>query len=228
MGMLESGTGDAYRYPVASPVAPGIGGRPEGIPRFGAQPGRVLGLVGPPGAGLTRLGLSMLAEPSRLGMVAVVDVRGWLSPLAAWEVGLTPERLVVVHCPDRARWGQVTAALVEGLGAVYAEVPEGTADAVLRRLGALARARRVALLLRPVRGRLPSGLAHLRLEGIGVAWEGAEAGHGRLTRRRLTVRAAGRGVGGVEQQLEVEDDGTDAVQVAPFGSAAASPRRAAG
>ena len=39
------------------------------------QAGRVIGLVGPPGMGLTRVGLSLLAEPSRIAPVAYVDVR---------------------------------------------------------------------------------------------------------------------------------------------------------
>jgi hypothetical protein len=190
-----------------------------------AAPGRVMGLEGPPGYGVTRLGLSMLsAHP---GTVAVVDVRGWLSPLAAAEAGVRLEGLVVVRCPDKSRWAQVTAALLEGLGAVYAEVPVGINDQLLRRLGALARARRAALLLRPLRGALPSGLAHLRLQGEAVEWEGTGVGHGRLGRRRLLLRAGGKGVGGVERRIEVEDDGTDAVRVVP-GLAAAPPRRAAG
>ena len=189
------------------------------------QPGRVTGLVGPPGYGLTRLGLAMLAGHD--GTVAVVDVRGWLSPLAAWEVGLSPERLVVVRCPDRSLWAQVTAALLEGIGAIYAEVPGGIAEQMLRRLGALARTRRSALLLRPLQGGLPSGLAHLRLQGDGVVWEGVDDGHGRLARRLLTLQAGGKGVGGLEKHIEVEDDGTDAVRVVP-GLAAAPSRRAAG
>ncbi len=198
-------------------------GAPPGL--LTAQPGRVMGLEGPPGYGLTRLGLAMLAGHD--GTVAVVDVRGWLSPLAAWEVGLSPERLVVVRCPDRSLWAQVTAALLEGVGAIYAEVPGGIAEQMLRRLGALARARRSALLLRPLRGGLPSGLAHLRLHGDGVAWEGVGDGHGRLSRRLLTLQAGGKGVGGLERHIEVEDDGTDAVRVVP-GLAAAPSRRAAG
>ena len=62
---------------------------PEAFPRVvpGAEPGRVLGLVGPPGSGLTRLGLSLLADPARRGPVAVVDVRGWLCPPAAGRPG---------------------------------------------------------------------------------------------------------------------------------------------
>jgi hypothetical protein len=211
--MVESGIGGARTSPVAPPAA------------LAAEPGRVVGLVGPPGLGLTRLGLALLA--GHVGTVACVDVRGWLSPPAAWEVGLTPDRLVVVRCPDRSRWPGVTAALLEGVGAVYAEVPEGTAEPVLRRLGALVRARRSALLLRPVRGGLPAGVAHLRLQGRAVAWSGSAGGHGRLERRLLTLQAGGRGTGGVERRVEVEDDGTDAVRVVP-GLAVAPSRRAAG
>jgi hypothetical protein len=206
-----------------------IGGAPlgPGAPPAPAVvlPGRVTALVGPPGYGLTRLGLAALSGYP--GTVAVVDVRGWMSPLAAWEVGLDPDRLVVVRCGDRQVWPSVTAALVEGLRAVYAEVPAGVADPMLHRLGALARARRSALLLRPVRGDLPSGVAHLRLLGEGVAWEGTGEGRGRLTRRRLTLAASGKGVGGTERRIELEDDGTDAVRVVP-GLAAAPSRRAAG
>lgn len=195
-------------------------------PLLGAEPGKVLGLVGPPGLGLTRLGLSLLADPARRGPVAAVDVRGWLCPPAAWEAGVPPERLVVVRCPDEGLWGRVTAALLEGLPAVYAEVPLHTAEASLRRLGALARARRSALILRSRRG-LPAGLAHLSLVGEAVRWEGADAGHGRITLRRLLLRAAGRGAGGIEQVLEVVDDGTDALRVVPR-LAAAPAGRAAG
>jgi len=156
-----------------------------------------------------------------------VDVRGWLCPPAAWEAGVPPERLVVVRCAERDLWGRVTAALLEGLPAVYAEVPPGAQETLLRRLGALARARHAALILRPLRGGLPAGLAHLNLVGEAVRWEGAGPGHGRIARRWLTLRAAGRGVGGMEQVLEVVDDGTDALRVVPR-LAAAPAGRAAG
>lgn len=198
----------------------------SGLP-FAAEPGRVIGLGGVPGSGLTRIGLHLLVPASRAGMVAVLDVRGWFCPPAAWEVGIDPERLVVVRCPDRRVWPQVAAALVEGMGATLAEVPAGVPDAALRRLGALARARRAALVLRPLRGDLPGGLTHLRLEAEGISWEGADAGHGRLLRRRIRLRAGGRAVQGIEQVLEVDDDGTDVVRVVP-GLAPAPVRRATG
>ena len=68
----------------------------------------MLGLIGGPGTGLTSLALALLATGT--GMAAVVDVRGWLCPLAAWESGIAPERLVVVRCPERREWPQVTAS----------------------------------------------------------------------------------------------------------------------
>lgn len=188
--------------------------------------GRVLGLVGAPGFGLTRVGLSLLSA-TRGGPVAVVDVRGWLCPSAAWEVGISPQRLVVVRCPDRIAWPRVVAALLEGLPATYAEVPAGVKESDLRRLGALARARRSALVLRPLRGDLPTGVLHLRLEAGEVRWEGAGEGHGRLTRRSLVLQASGKGVGGIERTWEVEDDGTDAVRVLS-GLASAPAGRAVG
>lgn len=194
---------------------------------FALQPGRIVGLEGMPGSGLTRLGLRMLAEPSRRAPVAVVDARGWFCPLSAWESGLQPHRLVVVRCSDRVLWPQVAAALSDGLAAVYAEVPVGIKEPLLRRLAAVVRNRRASLVLRPVRGELPTGLAHLRLRVRDVAWEGPEAGFGRLQRRRLVVEASGKQVGGRTQIFEVDDGGTDAVRVVS-GLAAAPLRRVAG
>jgi hypothetical protein len=205
---------DAASVPAPDPVAPVVA----------VEPGRVLGLIGAAGSGLTRLGLSLLAAPAATGMVAALDVRGWLCPVAAWEVGIDPQRLVVVRCPDRRLWPRVAAALLEGFPAVYAEAPAGMGDAELRRLGALARARRSSLVLRPVGGDLPAGVLHLRLEASAVRWEGVDRGHGALLRRRLTLRASGRGVHGIERTLEMADDGTHPVYLVPRLAAAPSRR----
>ena len=191
------------------------------------RPGWVVGLVGSPGSGLTRLGLAMLAPPSRLAPVVALDVRGWLCPSAAWEVGIEPERLVVVRCPQSEAWPAVVAALLEGVRAVYAEIPSGLGDQQLRRLGALARARRSGLVLRPLRGDLPDGVAHIRVRAEGVAWDGAGRGHGRLRERLLTLQASGKGAAGMDRLLMVEDDGTDALRMVS-GLAAAPAGRAAG
>lgn len=165
----------------------------ERIPSLALSPGKIVGLEGPAGWGLTRLGLSLLAAPSQVGTVVTIDARGgWLSPLAAWEVGVKPGRLVVVRCADRRLWGQVTAAILEGVAAVYAEVPAGVGEHELRRLAALTRARKAGLALRPLRGQLPAGITHLRINGRGVSWEGADQGHGRLLERRLALEVSGK------------------------------------
>jgi hypothetical protein len=199
-------TSGALSAPSSDGVAPLV---------IAAEPGRVLGLIGAPGFGLTRLGLSLLAGPARTGMVAVVDVRGWLCPVAAWEAGIPPDRLVVVRCADRRSWSMVTASLVEGFSAVYAEVPARLTDSDLRRLAALARARHSALILRPVSGDLPGGILHLRIEADEVRWEGVDRGHGALLRRRLTLRASGKGARGMEQVVEVDDGGVHLVSANP-------------
>ena len=174
-------------------------------------PGKIVELVGRLGTGMTRLGLSLLASVP--GPVAVCDVRGWFCPAAAWEVGVDRERLVVVRCGDRGLWLRVVATLAEGVPGIYAEVPAGVRERDLRRLGALVRARRIRLALRPLGEPLPGGVAHLRLWAEGVEWEGADRGHGRLARRRIRVAASGKGVGGMERTMVVEEDGAGPVRV---------------
>ncbi len=180
-----------------------------------ATPGRVLGLIGPAGSGLTSIGISLLAAATNREPVAVLDVRGWFCPSLAWEAGIAPERLVVVRCPDSTVWPKLAATLLEGFRALYAEVPRHVPDQALRRLGALARSRRTAAILRAMHGDLPTGLLHLRVEGVAVRWDGPDAGHGRLERRVVSLRASGKGTGGVERYLEVMDDGANTVRLVP-------------
>jgi hypothetical protein len=177
------------------------------------QPGKITELIGVPGTGMTRLGLKLIAPHSRRAPVVTLDTRGWISPEAAWETGVLPERLVVVRCDDPHLWPKVTAALLEGVRAMYAEVPPRVRDHDLRRLAALARARRVAVAMRSMGNGLPGGVPFLRLRAIGVTWEGADRGHGKLTRRRLVLEATGKGASGVARRFEVDDEGTDSVRV---------------
>ena len=175
------------------------------------QPGRPVELTGHVGFGLTRLGYHMLAEPSRTAPVAILDVRGWASPLAAWEAGV--QSPVFVRCADPSVWSRVLAALLEGVRAVYAEVPKGVRDQDLRRLAALARARQGKIVLRPVAGGLPTGVGHLRLRAKEVHWDGPEHGHGRLRGRRLILEATGKGAAGMTRTIEVNDAGTHDLRV---------------
>jgi hypothetical protein len=145
--------------------------------------------------------------------VVVVDTRGWISPEAAWETGVEAESLVIVRCNERPLWTRVTAALLEGVPAVFAEVPVGIKEQDLRRLAALARARKTMVAFRSMGSRLPSGVSHLRLRSLGVTWEGADRGHGKLKGRRLMLEASGRGAAGVTRRFEVEDEGKDTLRL---------------
>jgi hypothetical protein len=191
------------------------------------MPGRIVGLEGSAGFGMTRLGLNLLASYPATGPAVYLDARGWMSPVAAWESGVEPESLVVVRCDDALSWGRVAATLVEGVSVVYAEVPRGVKDTQLRTLAALARRRSIPLLLRPLRSMLPPGLAHLRLVAQSIEWAGTDSGHGRLAKRRLVIEASGKAMRGHTALIELEDHGTDAVRLVS-GLAAAPSRRAAG
>lgn len=189
--------------------------------------GQVVGLIGPAGFGMTRLGLTMLAAHAGRGTVAYLDVRGWMSPLAAWEAGIPEDRLVIVRCEGPVEWGRVGSTLLEGVVAMYAEVPRGTKEAQLRALATLARTRRSPLILRPTAGGLPGGVTQLRLEAKAIDWQGTDDGHGALRTRRLVVEASGKVMRGMTRTIEVEDHGADTLRVVS-GLAAPASGRAAG
>jgi hypothetical protein len=190
-------------------------------------PGQVGVLAGEAGLGMTRLGLIMLSGHAQTGSVAYLDVRGWLSPLAAWEVGIEPDRLVIARCRDVVRWGKAVAALLDGAAAVLAEVPAGAKDAAVRKLAALARNRGTTLLLRPLDGTVPAGVAHLTLEAQEISWSGTGDGHGRIARRRTLLTASGKAMRGMTRTIEMEDDGSNTLRVVS-GVAAAGIRSVAG
>ncbi len=210
---LKSGRNPASREELAALIATHSTTLPGRTTKLSMVPGQVIGLEGDMGAGLTRLALVMLAKIAERAPVAIVDTRGWFCPVAAWEVGIPPARLSVIRCTDAAQWPAVLGALLTGLGGIYAEVPSGIPDQVLRRLGAKARQERAAVALRPLNGRLPAGIAHMRLAAETVSWSGPDQGHGRLAGRSISVFASGKGVRGMETRFGVEDDGTSALHL---------------
>jgi hypothetical protein len=74
----------------------------------------------------------MVAPYSMHAPVVALDTRGWISPEAAWETGMAGDRLVIVRCDDPVLWVKVMASLLEGVRAVYAEVPARVRDHDLR------------------------------------------------------------------------------------------------
>ena len=77
----------------------------------------------------------------------------------------------------------------------------GVSENELRRLAALTRARKAGLALRPLRGSLPAGITHLRIQGQAITWTGPDLGHGSLVDHQLTLRVSGKSLPEREMQL---------------------------
>jgi hypothetical protein len=194
------------RLPVLPALAPLL-------PGGGLQRGTTVAVGtrdGLPGA--TSLALALAAGASQAGSWVAAVGLGALGLVAAAELGVALDRLVLVADPGRQRegWASVVAALVDGFDVVLvAGQPEGRdrgqgegrgqgrgrgtglrpADA--RRL--VARARERGAVLMTVGGDLPGERSPVRLTVVAAAWTGLGEGWGHLAGRRVTVEAGGRG-----------------------------------
>lgn len=147
--------------------------------------------------GSTSLVLGLLAEASRAGgWVAVVGLPG-VGVLAAHELGLALDRMVLVPDPG-ADGPTVVAALLDGVDVVVVGPRTALSDADRRRLAARARERSAVLL--PT---TPWPGAHVVLTARAHEWEGLGRGHGRLRSRRLVVDRRGRGSAARPERAQV-------------------------
>lgn len=138
-------------------------------------------------AGSTSLVLGLLAEASRSGSwVALVGLPG-VGVLAAHELGIALDRVVLVPDPG-ADGPTVVAALLDGVDVVVVGPGAALSDGDRRRLSARARERSSVLL--PT---TPWPGAHVVLTARAEEWQGLGRGHGRLRSRRLVVERQGRG-----------------------------------
>lgn len=169
----------------------------------GLRRGWTVVVDGAPGAGSTSLLLRLLAAPSTSGAwCALVGLPG-LGVVAAEELGVALDRLLVVPEPG-ARFAGVVAALLEGCDVVAARPPEGLAPREAVRLAARARERRSVLIVAaPSVGRLlersptrPAapwpGEPDVRLEVVSGSWVGIGDGQGRLLANRAEIVARRR------------------------------------
>jgi len=146
------------------------------------------------GPGATALALALGAGASAAGSwVAAVGLPalGWQ---AASELGVAPERLLVVADPPRDSVATVVAALLDGVDVVYVHAGAVSAPDA-RRLVARAREREVVLVPVAGRGGRPGGStwplgADVRLSVAEPEWQW----DGRLVARRVRVTVSGKGV----------------------------------
>jgi hypothetical protein len=164
------------------------------VPGPGLRRGTTVGVGAAPGvAGATSLALALAAGPSQAGSWVAAIGLGSLGLVAAAELGVAFERLVLVADPgrDREGWAPVMGALVDGFDVVLVAAPQRFRPADARRL--VARVRERGAVLVAVGGDLPGERSPLRLTVTSACWEGLGHGWGRLKGRRLAVEAGGRG-----------------------------------
>jgi hypothetical protein len=148
--------------------------------------------VGVSGEAAVSVGLALAAGASQAGSwVAVV---GWpeLGLVAAAELGVALERLVLIPGPiDAGNWSSVVAALVGAFDLVLVAPTHrvGTTDA--RRLAARSR-ERGSVVVQIDTGNRSALELDVRLATGGVRWFGLHEGHGHLRARQVEVSVSGR------------------------------------
>jgi hypothetical protein len=180
------------------------GGMPRGIS---------VGFQGP-GSWSIALALAGVALGSD-GWMAVVGVEE-LGLVAAAELGVRLDRMLLIASMGAANLAPVVAALVEAMDIIVVapRSPVGVRDA--RRLQARARERGTVLFHLDGGAHWPEAL-DLTIKADNDRWEGIGWGHGHLQLRHLDVRAVGR------RAVSVVVGGTDGSVLAP--ARALSPNR---
>ena len=148
-------------------------------------------------AGSTSLTLALLAEASRTGSwVAIVGLPA-VGVLAAHQLGLCLDRVVLVPAPG-PDGPTVVAALLDGVDVVVVGPAVALSPGDRRRLSVRARERSAVLMSTE-----PWAGAHVVLTAEASCWEGLGRGWGRLRSRQLTVHRAGRGTAARARRCEV-------------------------
>ena len=182
--------------PVLDPLEPLL---PDGLRR-----GAVHAVDGGPGA--TTLALALTVAASAAGSWTAVVGAPSLGLLAALELGMAPERLLIVPEPPRESWATAVATLVDAVDLVVlrsARVAPGEA----RRLVARVREREAVLLALPG---TPWPGSDVRLTVERSTWTGpCELGAGRLVARRAEVVTGGRGAAARVRRAELWLPGPD-------------------
>jgi hypothetical protein len=158
------------------------------------------------GAGATTLALGLVVAASAAGSWTAVVGAPALGLGAAVELGVAPERLLVVPEPPRDSWATVVATLVDSVDLVLV-APRRVAPGEVRRLTARARERDAVLVVLP---RSPWPGPDVRLVVGASTWTGpAGGGAGRLVARRAEVVAGGRGAAARERHATLWLPGPD-------------------
>jgi len=229
-GVVAGGVAGVVATDRALPVLPQLA---ELLPSL--QRGSTVACEGVAGVSLA---LTVAAGPAAEGAwVGVAGLPG-LVVAAAAELGVPPERLVLVNEPGRApgqrfgdaTWGEVVAALIDGFDVVVlgATAAEALRPGTARRLASRLQARGGVLLLA---GGAGAFTADVTLSAADVRWHGLADGHGVARGRQAVVQVAGRRIPRPRRAplwLPSPDGSVAPVGAAVAESATVVPLRAAG
>jgi hypothetical protein len=194
------------------------------LPWTGLRRGSTVSVTAAGVGGSTSLALALVAAASQAGSWTAAVGLPSLGLVAADEAGVALERLVLVAPPERATWGGVVAALVDGFDVLLLHATRGGVRQVdARKLVARARERGTVLV------QLGSGWeaeADLALRIVEARWEGLDDGYGHLAARRVVLEATGRGAAARPRRAELWLPAADApvAVVEPERQADAEPR----
>ena len=179
------------------------------VPGGGLQRGSVVAVAGP---GATSLGLAVLAGASGAGSWAAVVGVPTLGLIAAAEVGLDLDRVVLVAAPPTAQWTTVVAALAEAFELVLVRVTHRVRPGEVRRLTARVRDRGGVLCHLPGRSGAWPDTPDLTFTVDDAVWRGVDAaapGAGHLRSRRVMVTVDGRRAANRARRAELWLPGPD-------------------
>lgn len=185
------------------PVVPALAGV---LPGGGLQRGTTVTTGGP---GSVSLALALVAGPSAAGSWSAVVGVPSLGLLAAAELGVALERLVLVDRPEPVRWGTVVNALLDAFEVVVVRPEQRVRMADQRRLSALARERGAVIVQAGGRPDAWPDAPDVRITVVDQGWRGLEAGHGHLQARKVTVEVTGRRAAGRRKEVELWLPGGD-------------------
>ena len=168
----------------------------ELLPQAVMQRGSVVECAG---SAAVSLALALAAGPSLAGAWVGVAGLPQLGVAAAVEMGVAPERLVMVAEPvqrfDDGQWAEVLAAMIDGFDVLLLGPGAHAVKAVTaRRLVARLQSRGAVLLSVCAPGVAGVFGADLRFEATDAVWQGLGDGHGVARGRRASVQLTGRRV----------------------------------
>ena len=159
------------------------------LPRGGLQRGT---MVATGGVAASSLALALAGPVTVAGAwVAMVGLEQ-MGLLAAAELGVDLERVLLVANPGPETWATTVATLLDAVDLVLVRPPRPVAVGVQRRLSARARERGSVLIQVGGHAGAWATAPDLVLSATAATWSGLGVGHGHLRARRVSVAVTGR------------------------------------